>query len=110
MIIGRARKEHEKHLRIMKSQSAQRETEEEKMDWKTENERAATFKLWFVAFSDQDIQPLGQRALTCQHKGQKHMMEFKITHEDVLAIVEGDTFFKLALVKRMHDIWWEKDS
>lgn len=31
------------------------------------------------------------------------MIEFEITQENVLAMVGGTTFVKLALVKRMHD-------
>ena len=62
-----------------------------------------------VAFFGQKIAPLGKRALTCQYKGQKHKVEYEITHEDLPAVLGGATCVKLGLVKRMHEDGKEND-
>lgn len=58
MFIGTAREEHENTWEWRSL--GQREIEEEKNGVK--DKKVAPFELWFVAFSDPNIQPLGQRA------------------------------------------------
>lgn len=70
------------------------------MDWKTENEKSATFKLWFVAFFDQNILPLDQRASTWQRKGQKHTIEFKTTQQKGKSHICGSGLDKTMLDRK----------
>ncbi|CAJ1049307.1 uncharacterized protein K02A2.6-like [Xyrichtys novacula] len=136
MFIGTLRVEQDKYISIM--ESAETETEKEKWTESLRiNNNVVTFKLdtgadcnamsiktfnalevrgrlnasksKLVAFFGQKIAPLGKRALTCEHKGQKHRIEFEITQEDVPAILGGDTCVKLGLLKRMHEILKEDD-
>lgn len=55
------------------------------------------------------IVPLGKRALTCEHKGQKYRVEFEIAEKDVPATLGGDTCVKLGFIKREHDVVKEND-
>lgn len=98
MFIGTAREEHENTWEWRSLR--QREIEEEKNGVK--DKKATPFELWFVAFSDSSIQPLGQRAKTCQQRPKAHVGVWNHTRKCSSDCGRGH----IRLGEKMHDVRW----
>jgi hypothetical protein len=74
----------------------------------TEKLSKSTCKL--LAYSGHQMSPLGQNQLTCEYKGQKHIIQFQIVERDPPAILGRSTCQSLGLIKRIHEVSVENDD
>ncbi|XP_056109383.1 uncharacterized protein K02A2.6-like [Rhinichthys klamathensis goyatoka] len=74
----------------------------------TEKLSKSTCKL--LTYSGHQMSPVGQNQLTCEYKGQKHIIQFQIVERDAPAILGRSTCQSLGLIQRIHEVSVENDD